>query len=213
MPKQIKKRLSVIKLFLISTFSFLLTACEEIVLNIKDEDTGIQDSGSCASSDHCKIFVTDSQYDGNIGGSAGGDAICMSDTNYPGTGTYKAMLVDSSRSGNPLSQSDWVLQASKEYRRLDGITSIGTTSNEAIFALSYGSPLSNTFSATVTGALWTGLYGQYDNWTTSYNCNNWTANSSGITGRYGAGYAVTSSAVDYGPGSCNVLANIICIQQ
>ncbi len=49
---------------------------------------------------------------------SGADEKCMSDSNYPETGLYKAMISRSTRIAAVGSQTDWVLQASKECRRL-----------------------------------------------------------------------------------------------
>ena len=43
-----------------------------------------------------RVFVTSNNFDGGIEGSpgkAGADAACMADGNYPGSGTFKALLV------------------------------------------------------------------------------------------------------------------------
>lgn len=205
MSREIKKQLSLLKLFILSLVSFVFSSCEDIKLNgLKDGD----DTSSCSTSGHCKLFITATAYDGNLGGPSGADSKCMNDSNYPGSGTYKAMVITSSRVSNPGSQNDWVLKASTEYRRLDE-TIIATTVPNATFD-TYGTMV-NSFSDLAVSSTWTGAeYG----WRTGRdNCLNWTSNSGDQMGNTGYPTNNNSQAWDYSIYSCDEVKNIVCIQQ
>ncbi len=97
-----------------------------------------------------KIFLSASGHNGNFGGATGADTFCMGDANYPGTGTYKALLTDGSTriacttancGGGPSEHVGWILAANKRYTRVDG-TEIGTTTANGIFTF----PLTNSIS-------------------------------------------------------------------
>jgi hypothetical protein len=117
------------------------------------------------------IFITDTNtFDGNLGGVTGADALCMSDANYPGSGTYKALLVAATRSANPI--SNWVLYPNVEYYRLADDVVIGTTNDDSVFDM----PLDASFGALNAYA---GM-GVMVNWTNAGgNCSNWTSAAPG----------------------------------
>lgn len=163
------------------------------------------DNENCSENGVCKLFITDALSMGNLGGTAGADAKCMSDANYPGSGTYKAMIGDSSRSASP-TPTDWVLKASTEYRRLDD-TVIGTTNASRVFSF----PLDNAMS-TEYEYVWTGLD---DDWTTPVNgtCNNWTDSSTSYTGFYGYAKTTSSSVLDHANYYCDYNNKIVCVEQ
>ena len=170
-----------------------------------------------------KIFITHSSlgagtYDGNLGGPTGADAKCMSDSNYPGSGTFKAMLTDGSTriacttancSGSGAAEhTGWVLAASTAYYRVDGTTLIGTTNAAGIFSF----PLTNSFS-TAASYYWSSLN---TDWTVygggAVHCTGWTTNSSG-NGEMGDPSATdTSSIKAFGTG-CNGSNYLLCVQQ
>ncbi len=184
-------------------------------------------SGTSGSSGGKKIFITSSIYDGNIGGIVGVDARCMEDSNYPGSGTYKALLVDGTNrracstancSGGIGENIDWVLKPNTTYYRSDGITKIGTTDASGIFNFNLGN-LDNSFSS--SGYLyWTGLM---TNWTTNTaTCSNWTSNAPGETGEGGIGNSTNSSSIrefiPAGLGDCNNITQyfrpqLLCVEQ
>lgn len=65
----------------------------------------------------CRVFVTSTKHDGNLGGLAGGDAICQQRADEAGlTGTYLAWLSDST--GSP---STRFIQSPGPYVRTDGV--------------------------------------------------------------------------------------------
>jgi hypothetical protein len=203
MSKELKKSFSFIKLSILSLCAFVLSSCEDIVLNNDNNESG-GESTSCSSSDHCKTFVTSAVYNGNLGGTAGADLKCQSDANTPSSGTYKALILSSTRSVTP-SQADWVLKASKEYRRLDG-TVVGTTNTNSFFT-----SLTNGFNTSRDYA-WFG--GDGSTWQSSGDtCSNWTSTSSGSGGSFITNYAGTNGWSYGASESCNSDHELICIQQ
>lgn len=81
------------------------------------------------------MTTADSQFFGNLGNSTGADAKCMADANYPGSGTFKALIGTSSRQPG---LSDWVLEPNTAYYLRDNVTFVGSTDGSEWF----NSPLS-----------------------------------------------------------------------
>ncbi len=174
---------------------------------------------SCVSAH--KMFLTAATYDGNLGGVTGADAKCMSDANYPGVGTYHALITDGTTrvacstpdcTGGISEHVDWVLLANATYCRTDGTIEIGTTSN--IGLINY--PLANTISAS-TNTIWTGLH---IGWTDNLDCSHWSDNATGPSrphnGNMGDATSTTDAFVDSNSdnsATCNNLKSIICVEQ
>lgn len=168
------------------------------------------------------MFVSTGTVQGNISGlgpttvpTTNADARCMSDSSYPGTGTYKALLVNGTHRRGSITanvgdgQIDWVLHASTEYRRIDGTTVIGTTGANALFTL----PFTNSVH-TVFITYWTGIFGD---WTTQssvgFTCADWTDNSGGPQAPYGAGNATDASSLTGSGNYCSDFKSLLCVQQ
>jgi len=169
-------------------------------------------------------------YDGNLGGIAGADTKCMADANYPGTGTYKAMLVDgfnriaSVTANTGDGQVDWVLNSNSDYYLADGTTKILTTDSNGLF--SFGN-LDNTFNGLGYGGgpAWTGLN---QDWTSSANnCVSWASANEVNTASFGVtsdtAETSISNATNYIPCSnsdtsktsvtINFYSVLICVEQ
>ncbi len=180
-----------------------------------------------------KTFVTARVFDGNLiaaegTGKANGilaaDALCMKDAQYPGKGTYKALIVDGTNriaSASPNAgdgQVDWVLKPNAGYYQSDGKTPVMTTGGSGLFL--FGA-LKNPFDPDVNDKYWTGL--NLD-WTTypftngaNQNCNGWSYNADiWIRGTFGLGGLKDSSSI-YGSydAACNATPSyhLICVQQ
>ena len=163
-----------------------------------------------------KIFMTASGHNGNFGGVAGADTFCMGDANYPGTGTYKALLTNGSTriacttancGTGPSEHVGWVLAANKRYTRTDG-TEIGTTTANAIFSF----PLTNSIS-TVSITSWTGFD---TDWTalSGYNCTGWNSSSVGSNGGDGSSTATNIVSVSSYYNTCNsATRRLYCVEQ
>ncbi len=153
-----------------------------------------------------RIFLTNSTYNGNLGGKAGADTKCNSDSNRPSIlpNTYKAMLaVTSSRTGSPV--ADWVFAASSRIFQSDGITPIMTTDAGAVFT--FGA-LTNPFA---NNPFWSGLT---NTWTASANtCAGWTSSSNVINGVFGDGISTNAMSINNSTLTCDQQRRILCVQQ
>lgn len=175
-------------------------------------------SVSCVSA--LRIFVTNSTHNAVYGGTAAAaiaaaDAICMADANYPGSGTYKAMLANTSRracsssncsSAGVSEHIDWVLAPNMLYTRPDG-TAIGSTNSLGLLEF----PLTNSFKAgSLSDLVWIGLESGWV--TSSHTCSNWTSMSgTAYTGRYDT---TTSSSIFYLlPPGCFINYRLYCVEQ
>jgi hypothetical protein len=189
-----------------------------ITLTLQSTETGTQTYSIKILDNDRRIFVTNSTYNGNLGGIAGADTKCQSDANKPVSPSgqiFKALIVDSIadlRSPPNASNVDWVLKSNTYYRRVDS-TIIFLTNASGLF--SFGS-LTNAWSASITALAWTGVN---TDWTPNANqCINtgsWLNNASGVNGNYGTlNPATTSSqAISGGTSACNSLNYLICVEQ
>ncbi|MBL8019851.1 MAG: DUF1554 domain-containing protein [Leptospirales bacterium] len=164
-----------------------------------------------------KLFVTtaDNQPGVNFSGITQADSRCMSDPGYPGTGTYKALLVQpgvrvacstANCSGGTSEHIDWVLQANRTYARTTGLTVL-TTNADGIFVFG------TLMNAVATGAAgwWTGLN---SNWTFNSACTGNTWSSTGGNARYGDPNTTNASSIAAGVDGCTTTGSkLLCIQQ
>jgi hypothetical protein len=217
-------------IYLFTVLVLLLSACGKGVytqnLSVVSGTSSGDDtpaSSSCSSDSYCIIFVSNTTTTADIDGGGDDDGtngieeaddICMSDANKPTSGTYKAMLSDGTNriactsancSGGTAEHTDWVLKPSKEYRRTDETTIIGTTTADGVFSFNL------TNSIATAGTVWTGLRGD---WRAQTNdCSDWTT-SAGSTGSNGFApvtnsIAIFNSAVD----SCGNSRPVYCVEQ
>lgn len=164
----------------------------------KNEGVSLQSGGQTK-----KLFVTNSTTTGNIGGIAGADSKCMADSNYPGSGTYKALLVDGTAR---TTQVDWVLLPDTEYSRVsDGIV-VGTTDSDGLLLFNLDNPVDASYNYWI----FTGLN---SDWTsdTSNDCTNWT--DTGGFGSFGFGDKTDTDAISAAQGSCTTSVKLICVEQ
>jgi hypothetical protein len=157
-----------------------------------------------------KIFVTAATYTGNLGGVNGADAKCMADANYPGVGSYRALLADgTSRS----TSKDWAIIAGVKYVQAVTGTVIATANNNSVFAF----PLSAAFRTSGStlpywsglNASWVGESNQVD------NCQSWTSANGIYSGPIGRAEDTASSAIfDSGVNTaCNTSVHLVCVEQ
>ncbi len=163
-----------------------------------------------------KIFVSSNSYNGNMGGVAGVDAKCMSDTAYPGTGTYRALIVDgvnrvacttANCSGGASENVNWVLQPYTTYVRASGGATLFFTNAAGIFV--FGA-MTNSF----TGTAQTYYTGLSSDWTTpvGLNCSQWTSTAGNF--RYGVGNATNGQAIAMGALACtDNFWRLYCVEQ
>lgn len=160
-----------------------------------------------------RFFVrTPENTNGNMGGASGADALCMSASAKPATGTFKALVVDDTRracmTANCTSATEnlnWVLAPNKTYYQADGTTVMGTTNAAGIFTF----PITNGASMTVHGSF-TGLNA---NWTNGPNCNNWISSSAGVTGILGTSEEWRTFLINMATVPCDSGMHILCVEQ
>lgn len=154
------------------------------------------------------IFVTNSSTQGSFT-----DSVCSSDLNKPSTGTFKAMIVSTTRracstancSGGVSENLDWVFKANTMYYRTDRSTLVLETNSNGIFTSM------NTAFGLNSESVWTGLN---SNFTTSANtCSNWTNNTGGFQGTYGIPTPSLPSAYNFGSQICSIFTNVVCVEQ
>ncbi|WP_246836959.1 DUF1554 domain-containing protein [Leptospira meyeri] len=175
-------------------------------------------TGNCGTTGFCMIFATAANATVNAG-IAGLDANCAADSRKPSNGrTFKALVSDGTNrractnancSTGTGEHIDWVLKPSKEYRRIDGTTVIGTTTANGVFSF----PLTNVFQTAITGtnSIVTGLN---TDWTSNANdCSNWTTNAGGTSTSFAVHDDLTSATIFAGTQACNNVSKVVCVEQ
>jgi hypothetical protein len=185
---------------------------------------GANDSGANGGAAIKKIFLSNAQPGGNMGGVTGADALCDGDANKPDGATYKALLVDGANRRACVNANctptnggdglDWVFQPNATYYRDDGggnFTAVIATNASRVAAF----PLAtNGFSASGANEYWTGLE---TDWTVAFSgvdldCANWAGAGSGQTG---IGGSASSDAVSFGTPLCAIAGSyhLLCVEQ
>lgn len=164
-----------------------------------------------------RMYVTSTQFTGNITITAA-DTNCNSNANKPNSGTYKAMLVGSTRRAcitgyclngtSAIENFDWVFKPYASYFRTDGTTLIGKTDMSAMFSSITSSsiirPVSNS-----TFYYWTGIDTGYTN--SSNNCSSWNSSSAGSFGIVGNSGTLSMYSNDVF--ACNTSNYLLCVEQ
>ncbi|WP_232369463.1 DUF1554 domain-containing protein [Leptospira abararensis] len=180
---------------------------------IKNSDINSVSISCVISCNPCRIFLSNSGYAPNPGSAVSFDTLCSTDGNYPGTGTYKAMVVDGVTRRASVSanlgdgQINWIFAPNRAYYQPEG--TIGTTSSGGLFI----STLTTRFSA--NSKYWTGLNAD---WTTntSNTCNQWSSNLGTYNGIMGQGNSTSVTVITTGwaPEPCNAnIQQLICVEQ
>ncbi len=153
-----------------------------------------------------RLFVTNAAYNGDLGGIAGADAKCDTDTARPDTTvTYKAMLAaDFQRAARPA--MDWVLQAGASYfRSASGNLYIATATANAVFSFPVAAPLTTDFRAA-----WTGMEADWRTFA-GVNCSGWQ--TAGFNGSFGQPSVTGSDMVFSGVANCGAATfKLICAE-
>lgn len=171
-----------------------------------------------------KVFLSNAQPAGNMGGIAGADALCNSDANKPDASSYKALLVDGvnrracananctpANGGDGL---DWVFQSDTTYYRDDGganFTAVITTNTNRVATFPL---LTNGFHSSGANEYWTGLE---TDWTVAFaggdlDCGDW---GGGASGQAGIGGSATTDAISFGTPACIIggTYHLVCVQE
>ncbi|MFN8662453.1 MAG: hypothetical protein U0075_11215 [Thermomicrobiales bacterium] len=160
----------------------------------------------------CRVFLTSTTQDGNLGGLNGADAICQglaASANLPGT--YRAWLSDDAQS-----PSTRFSQSSGPYQLLDGVTIASSwadltdgTLAAPITVAENGATFEDPGLRAWTNTLATGGGGGVLN----KNCAGWTTNANGSDGDEGQVTATNDNWTDFASGTCNNQFHLYCFQQ
>lgn len=226
-----KSHLTCFSLILV-ILSFLTTQCKPSD-NGNDDSIVIaalallvaQNNATSGSGDSkLRVFVTATSYDGNLGGINGADTKCSSDANKPSSGTYKAFITgDSGGSGrryacindaavcpsNPTTGAkNWILQANKDYYRVDQTTKVFTTDANGLI-----STVSNPVQTTAA-SFWSGFVATTTDWSVAATCGNWQSNAFGSNGNAGqANTAAVSLKGSSTPACDSAPQKLLCVEQ
>lgn len=162
------------------------------------------------------LYVTNTVFDGVMGGLAGVDAICNSDSARPRVGTYKAFIASYDRVSSTIlrdASTNWILFPSQKYYRYDG-QYLGTTNASGVFLF----PLNTTINPSFL-EYWTGMNASYlSNSGSMASCTpaglgqSWTANSS-TNGATGRSDRQDSTTITGGGPLCSVVKHLLCAEQ
>ncbi|PJZ57527.1 hypothetical protein CH367_09285 [Leptospira barantonii] len=231
MKSTLKSHLTCFSLILV-ILSFLTIQCKS-----SNDDNNVviaalvllvaQNSAAGGSSDSkLRVFVTATSYDGNLGGINGADTKCSTDANKPSSGTYKAFITgDSGGLGrryacindgavcpsNPTTGAkNWILQASKDYYRVDQATKVFTTDANGLI-----STVSNPIQATAA-SFWSGFVATTTDWSAAAGatCGNWQSNAFGNNGNAGQANAATVALKGSTVPACDSAPQkLLCVEQ
>jgi hypothetical protein len=159
----------------------------------------------------CRVFVTSTTHNGNLGGLTGADDICQVRASAAGLpGTYKAWLSD-----NTSTPSTRFVQSTGPYRRIDGVIVADNYAD-----LTDGS-LDAAINVTEIGAT---ISADVETWTStkfdgtraaSGNCDQWTSPLSGIfTATFGSATTSNTTWTEKDlTSTCNEPRRLYCFQQ
>jgi len=160
----------------------------------------------------CRVFLSSTTHDGNLGGLSGADAICQGlagSASLPGT--YRAWLSDGAQS-----PSTRFSQSSGPYQLLNGVT-IATSWNDLtdgtlaapITLAENGATFDDPALRSWTNTLANGTAGGVLN----ENCAGWTSGANGSDGDEGQVTSTSDNWTDFATGTCNNLFHLYCFQQ
>lgn len=165
------------------------------------------------------IFQTTAEFDGNLGGIAGADSLCMGDANRPNSGRYKAMILGTARRActdvicmvgpDPV---DWVFLPQTTYY-------VGAQGSEVAFATTDTNAIITTYplGANTAGRgknFWNGFSASGD-WLVSptETCADWSSNAATGVGSLGWDSVTDVSWLHGGNYPCSDVAQLVCVEQ
>jgi len=164
----------------------------------------------CGEGGRCRVFVSENQYGGRIGGLAGADEACQlvaAASNL--RGTYKAWLSDSTAS-----PSTRFVHSTGPYTLLDGTQIAGNWTQLTDGSLR--SPINITETGgTVTGSnfVWTHTLVDGTAAPSGDHCGNWTVATATVGGGRGAHAFAAGNWTQSGTEACNTGQHLYCFQQ
>jgi hypothetical protein len=172
---------------------------------------GVCSVPACGAGGPCRVFLSSTRYDGNLGGLSGADAKCQGlaeEANLPGT--YKAWLSDSTSS-----PSSRFLPSTGPYRLINGTTIAANFTD-----LTDGTLLA-PIDVTETGG---GVGSSIGVWTHTLSngnargdaeghCANWSSSAPGAVGNYGHATRLSLEWTDVSEAGCSNFFHLYCVQQ
>ncbi len=153
-----------------------------------------------------KIFVTDVDVSGNLGGLSGADATCQSKASAAGlTGTFKAWLADSTNSPDTRFSKGTV-----PYKLVDGTTIANNWADLTDGTIAAGI-IKTQSNANIAARVWTNVASNGTAYGANH-CQNWTSNSASYTARTGISSNVTNWTNDSDFG-CQNVGRFYCFEQ
>ncbi|PZP56060.1 MAG: hypothetical protein DI586_04885 [Micavibrio aeruginosavorus] len=153
-----------------------------------------------------KVFVTDVNTSGDLGGLSGADATCQSKAAAAGlTGTFKAWLADGTASPDTRFSKGTV-----PYKLVDGTVLANNWADLTDGTLAAGVGKDQNNSNIYTGA-WTNVASNGTAYGTNH-CQNWTSSSASFSGRIGISGNLTNWTSD-SDFACQNVARFYCFEQ
>lgn len=160
----------------------------------------------------CRVFLSSTTQNGNLGGLAGADALCQNlaaSASLPGT--YRAWLSDDtqspatrfSQSSGPYNLPNGVAIASSWADLTDGALAAPITVAEN--GVTFDDPGFRTWTNTRANGTGGGVLDE--------NCTGWTTGANGANGDEGQVTATSDNWTDFASGTCNNLFHLYCFQQ
>jgi hypothetical protein len=160
----------------------------------------------------CRVFLSSTTQDGNLGGLSGADARCQSlATSASLPGTYRAWLSDDaqspstrfSRSGGSYQLLNGATIANKWADLTDGSLAAPITLAEN--GATFDDPGFRAWTNTLANGTGGGVLDE--------NCVGWTTGANGSDGDEGQVTATSDNWTDFASGTCNNLFHLYCFQQ
>jgi hypothetical protein len=191
--------------------SFVFVATNFALSEASKTGAAAQAPTSACNGGTCRIFITSTDVNSNVGGLTGADAVCQARaTSVSLTGTYKAWLSDSTDS-----PSTRFTRSTHPYVRVDGMV-VATNWTELTSGSIQNVLLDEKGSATDALA-WTnttidGSPGGPGG--SNKNCSNWTSNKAGPFANNGNPGGLKDKRWTHNSATaCEDLARLICVQQ
>ncbi len=166
--------------------------------------------GTCGA---CRVFVTSTTHNGNLGGLVGADAICQNLATAAGLpGSYRAWLSDSTDSPSTRFRCTAATCSAQGYQRVDGVTVATNWDTLTDGTLDAAISVTEQNTSTDIANTWTHTRPDGTVESSDYHCNHWTANQSNV-GDQGVDVFSDSRWTHYVPGPCDIGAHLYCFQQ
>lgn len=158
-----------------------------------------------------RLWLSNTATDGNIGGRAGADALCVADTNNPlvvGSETRAFLSVNANDEIRDLPEN-YNVPRDETIFRVDGTTQIAT--DFAALLNAETTPLSTTIGGARNAFTGSGSNGALVP-LSGLHCNNWTSNSSSLSGLSGDSNSINQFYITGSAGKCDLdILRLYCI--